>query len=61
MNDQPNGSQLERKAKLTWVPLGRTRVNEVAQRAYNLAWATELAADFSLEEMGNPTVNHRGE
>jgi hypothetical protein len=35
------------------------QVNPVAQRALNPGWVTALAADFDLEEMGNPTVNHR--
>jgi hypothetical protein len=36
-------------------------VNPHAQRGFNLAWATELASAFDLEEMGNPTVNQRGD
>jgi len=58
VND-PNGSQIEQEAKLQWVPLSQMQVNEVAQRDFNPKWAADLAAKFDMEEMGNPTVNHR--
>ena len=61
MKDNPSGGHLEQEAQLTWVPLNRMRVNEAAQRSFNLTWATELASAFSLEGMGNLTVNQRGE
>jgi hypothetical protein len=35
------------------------QVNPDAQRDFNLGWARDLAANFDMEEMGNPTVNHR--
>jgi hypothetical protein len=57
--DEPNGSRIEQEAKLQWVPLARMQVNETAQRDYNPRWAADLAAKFDMEEMGNPTVNHR--
>lgn len=58
MNDL-NGGQIEQEAKLQWVPLSQMQVNEVAQRDFNPKWAAELASKFDMEEMGNPTVNHR--
>lgn len=61
MNDKPNGQQITREARLQYVPLERMRVNPLAQRIMNPAWVNKLAAHFDLEEMGNPTVNHRGE
>lgn len=59
MNDKPTEPQIQREARLEWVPLARMRVNPQAQREMNAAWVAKLAADFDLEEMGNPTVNHR--
>jgi hypothetical protein len=59
MNDQPSAPQIRREARLQFVPLDRMRVNPLAQRDFKPAWAAHLAARFDLEEMGNPTVNHR--
>lgn len=59
MSDKPTDPQIQREARLGWVPLSRMRINPQAQREVNPAWVARLAADFDLEEMGNPTVNHR--
>lgn len=54
-------SRIERQGRLRWVPLARMRVNPLAQRDLNQARVAQLAASFDLEQMGAPTVNHRGE
>jgi hypothetical protein len=54
------GGRIERKARLRWVPLTQMRVNLLAQRDLNPARAAQLAAAFDVEQMGNPTVSHRG-
>jgi hypothetical protein len=43
------------------VPLELMRVNPLAQRDLNLARVARLAAVFDTEQMGAPTVSHRGE
>ena len=60
MNDESAGDHIVREAALTWVPLRQMQVNPLAQRGLNWAWVNKLAAEFDTEEMGNPTVNHRG-
>jgi hypothetical protein len=57
---KPTGGHIEREATLTWVPIARMQVNPLAQRSVNWGWVNTLAADFDIEEMGNPTVNARG-
>jgi hypothetical protein len=52
--------RIERKARLRWVPLTQMRVNPLAQRDLNPARVSGLAAAFDVEQMGNPTVSHRG-
>ena len=52
--------RIERAARLRWVPLDRMRVNPLAQRDLNLARVAKLAASFDPEQMGAPTVSHRG-
>jgi hypothetical protein len=54
------GGRIERKARLRWVPLTQMRVNPLAQRDLNPARVSGLAAAFDVEQMGNPTVSHRG-
>jgi hypothetical protein len=52
--------RVERTARLRWVPLTQMRVNPLAQRDLNQARVSTLAAAFDLEQMGAPTVSHRG-
>jgi hypothetical protein len=52
--------RVERAARLRWVPLTQMRVNPLAQRDLNQAPVSALAAGFDLEQMGAPTVSHRG-
>lgn len=54
-------SNVQREARLEWVPIEKMRVAEaqIAQRAMNTAWVDKLVAGFNLEEMGTPTVNLR--
>jgi ParB-like nuclease domain len=52
--------RIERAARLHWVPLDRMRVNPLAQRDLNAARVAKLAASFDPEQMGAPTVSHRG-
>lgn len=61
MSSKPTVTQIRREARLQFVPLEKMRVNPLAQREMKPAWVNKLAAHFDLEEMGNPTVNHRGE
>jgi ParB-like nuclease domain len=57
---RPSG-RIERKARLRWVPLTQMRVNPLAQRDLNPGRVAQLAASFDIEQIGNPTVSHRGE
>lgn len=50
----------EREARLTWVPLGLTRVPQLAQRELKRARVDHIAANMDLEQIGTPTVNKRG-
>ena len=59
-NGGPAG-RIERGGRLRWVPLTRMRVNPLAQRELRPARVTRLASAFDVEQMGNPTVSHRGE
>jgi hypothetical protein len=52
--------RIERTARLRWVPLTQMRVNPLAQRDLNQTRVSQLAASFDVEQMGNPTVSHRG-
>jgi hypothetical protein len=53
--------RIERAARLRWVPLTRMRVNPLAQRELRPARVSRLAAEFDVEQMGTPTVSHRGD
>jgi ParB-like nuclease domain len=59
-NGRPAG-RIGRQGRLRWVPLAQLRVNPLAQRELNQARVARLAASFDVEQMGNPTVSHRGE
>ena len=61
MKGKPTGAKVERSAHLRWVPLGRMRVNPLAQRDLNQARVDKLVAEFDPEQLGTPVVNHRGE
>ena len=52
--------RIELAARLRWVPLTQMRVNPLAQRDLNTARVAQLAASFDIEQMGSPTVSHRG-
>jgi hypothetical protein len=52
--------RIEREGRLRWVPLAQMRVNPLAQRDLNQARVAQLAAAFDPEQMGTPTVSHRG-
>jgi hypothetical protein len=58
-NGRPGG-RIQRAARLGWVPLTAMRVNPLAQRDLNTARVHRLAAAFDIEQMGTPTVSHRG-
>jgi len=53
------GKRLEREAHLRWVPLGKMRVNQLAQRELNASRVDKLTSEMELEQLGNPTVNGR--
>ncbi|MDP9102232.1 MAG: hypothetical protein M3N21_08825 [Actinomycetota bacterium] len=58
---QPSSkNRVEREARLRWVPIALMAVSSLAQRECNQARVDHLAADFDLEQLGTPTVNHRG-
>lgn len=60
MSNNPSDSgRVEREARLRWVPLDQMKVNPLAQRELNPARVDRLAADFDLEQLGNPTLSHR--
>ena len=59
-NGAPAG-RIERAARLRWVPLTQMRVNPLAQRELRPARVSRLAAEFDVEQMGTPTVSHRGD
>lgn len=59
MTTKTTGNRVEREARLRWVPLNKMRVNPLAQRALNQARVDKIAAEFDLEQMGNPTVSER--
>ena len=61
MSVKPTGKKVEREARLRWVPLKETRVNPLAQRELNPARVDKIASEMELEQLGNPTVNWRGE
>ena len=51
--------KVEREARLRWVAIPDMRVSPLAQRELNRARVNKIAADFDLEQVGNPTVNER--
>ena len=61
MSKTSSAPKVEREARLQWVPIPDMRVSPLAQRELNTAWVAKMAADFDLEELGNPTVNLRDE
>jgi hypothetical protein len=58
-NGKPAG-RLERRCHLRWVPLIQMKVNPLAQRELNQARVDRLVAAFDPEQLGAPTVSHRG-
>lgn len=52
-------NRVEREATLRWVPIPFMKVSPLAQRELNNGRVARLAADFDLEQLGTPTVNHR--
>jgi hypothetical protein len=60
MSDPGNGNKRPRASHLRWIRIGDMRVSPKAQREFRKAHAESLAADFDLEGLGYPVVNHRG-
>lgn len=56
----PESRRIEKSCTLKWVAIGLMRVAPHAQRELNQARVDRLAANFDLEQLGTPTVNHRG-
>lgn len=52
--------RIEKACTLKWVAIGLMRVAPHAQRELNQARVDRLIANFDLEQLGTPTVNHRG-
>lgn len=59
-NGKPD-ARIERTARLRWVPLTQMRINPLAQRELRPARVSLLAVEFDVEQMGTPTVSHRGD
>lgn len=55
-----SSDRVVRAAELAWVPIPLMRVNAVAQREFKQHRVDHLVSHFDLEQMGTPTVNHRG-
>lgn len=51
--------KVEREARLHWIPIAKMRINPHAQRELNEARVNKILANLDLEQVGNPTVNHR--
>jgi len=54
-------TKIQRDSTLKYVPLGKMRLNPVAQRELRPAWAAEIASNFDPNKMAAPHVNHRDE
>ncbi len=50
-----------RAASTEWVAIADMRVSPAAQRKYNPKDAADIAADFDLEALGYPVLNHRAD
>jgi hypothetical protein len=59
VSPKPTGKRIEREAHLRWVPLGKMRINPLAQRDLNPARVNKLVSEMQLEQLGYPTVNLR--
>lgn len=59
MSKANDGRRVEREARLRWVPIALMRVSPLAQRDLNRARVDRIVANFDLEQIGTPTVNHR--
>lgn len=53
--------RVTRAATLRWVPIAEMSVSPLAQRELRQARVDRIAADFDVEQIGTPTVSHRGE
>lgn len=51
--------RVERDARLRWVPIADMKTSPLTQRDLKQARVDQLAANFDLEQIGTPTVNHR--
>lgn len=56
----PTSDRVQRDAELAWIPIPLTRTAPTAQRELKQHRVDKLVADFDLEQLGTPTVNHRG-
>lgn len=59
MSEPSSKKRVEREARLKYVPLGKMKINPVAQRDLNPARVDHLVATLDLEQVGTPTVNER--
>lgn len=54
--------KLKRAAVIQWVPLDKMRVRaEVSQRAFDQAWANDIAKNFDIDRFRRPVVNRSGD
>jgi Family of unknown function (DUF6551) len=51
--------RVERDARLKWVPVADMKTSPLAQRELQQGRVDQLIANFDLEQLGTPTVNHR--
>ena len=52
-------TKIETEKRLRWVPISKTKINPLAQRELNEAWAEHLSLNFDLEKMATPVLNLR--
>lgn len=61
IEDVTDDTKLNRVARLRWVPIPQMRVSPLGQREINRARVDRMAASFDPEQIGTPTVSHRGD
>lgn len=44
------------QSRIEWIPVARTELPPGAQRKYDDAWATKIAADFDPDKLGKPLI-----
>lgn len=58
-SDHISNGKLVQTQRLRWVPINQTKVNPLAQRELNEAWALKIADEFNPDLVGTPVVSYR--